>query len=307
MVNQAEVSGNVSHTCRYFGVPRDTFYRWKLDYTAVGESGLINSKPCPENLKIRIASPIDDKILYLRCHYHFALLKISWHLQCYHTMSEPPTGVYGVLCRHGLNKLPQHFRKRRVKKIRRYEKRGPGHHIHADVKFLDLIDKHGRKYRRHQYTAIDDATRIRALKVYCRHNQANAINFINHVVDKFSFGIKFIRTDNGHEFQAKFHWHVEDLGMIHAYMKPACPHLNSRGERSHLTGKQEFYQLMPTQAMSIWSRNPPNGSTVTLSCDPIRHSREKHLMRFSSGRRLCKPDSSAEVRSRTLKYEIFYQ
>jgi len=64
------------------------------------------------------------------------------------------------------------------------------------------------------------------------------------VVGKFPFRIKVIRTDNGHEFQAKFHWHVEDLGMIHIYIKPASPNLNGKVEHSHLTDQQEFYQLL---------------------------------------------------------------
>ena len=45
------------------------------------------------------------------------------------------------------------------------------------------------------------------------HTQANAINFIDHIIEKFPFRIREVRTDNGHEFQAKFHWHVEDLGI----------------------------------------------------------------------------------------------
>lgn len=51
-------------------------------------------------------------------------------------------------------------------------------------------------------------------------------------------------TYDGHEFQAKFHWHVQDLGMEHVYIKPASPRLNGKVERSHLTDKQEFYQLL---------------------------------------------------------------
>ena len=53
-----------------------------------------------------------------------------------------------------------------------------------------------------------------------------------------------IRTDNGSEFQAKFHWHVKDLGMIHVYIKPASPNLNGKVERSYLTDKQEFCQFI---------------------------------------------------------------
>jgi len=47
ILNYAKEIGNVSKTCRYWGVSRDTFYRWKRDYRAKGEKGLINSKPCP--------------------------------------------------------------------------------------------------------------------------------------------------------------------------------------------------------------------------------------------------------------------
>ena len=59
----------------------------------------------------------------------------------------------------------------------------------------------------------NDATRIRALKVYGKHNQNNAIDFVNYVIEKFPFRIKMIRTDNGHEFQARFHWHCIEKGI----------------------------------------------------------------------------------------------
>ena len=101
--------------------------------------------------------------------------------------------------------------------------------IQVDVKFLKFKSPNGKVVKRFQYTAIDDATRIRALKIYNRHTQENAIHFIDYVINKFPFRIHTIRTDNGHEFQAKFHWHVpvyqpgrEDLGIHHVYIKPPC-------------------------------------------------------------------------------------
>ena len=116
----------------------------------------------------------------------------------------------------------------------------PGHHVQVDVKFLFFTDKKGKRIKRFQYTAIDDSTRIRALKIYERHTQSNAIKFINYVIRKLPFRIKVIRTDNGHEFQTKFNWHVKDLGMEHVYIKPGTPRLNGKVERSHLTDKKEF-------------------------------------------------------------------
>ncbi len=52
----ANNSGNVSFICRYFGISRDTFCRWKKNFRNKGEKGLINSKPCPENPKLRYRS-----------------------------------------------------------------------------------------------------------------------------------------------------------------------------------------------------------------------------------------------------------
>jgi hypothetical protein len=42
----------------------------------------------------------------------------------------------------------------------------------------------------------------------------------------------------------KFHWHVEDKGVRHAYIKPASPQLNGKVERSHRSDQEEFYQLL---------------------------------------------------------------
>ena len=56
--------------------------------------------------------------------------------------------------------------------------------------------------------------------------------------------IREIRTDNGHEFQAKFHWHVKDKGIRHAYIKPSSSQFNEKVERSHRSDQQEFYQLL---------------------------------------------------------------
>ena len=153
-------------------------------------------------------------------------------------------GVYYVLKRRRLNRLSDEAAGKRPPRWRRYEKQTPGHHVQVDVKFLSFTDPEGRKVRRFQYTALEDATRLRVLKIYDRHTQLNAINFIDHVAEKLPFRIHTIRTDPGHEFQSAFHWHVGDLGMEHAYIKPRTPRLNGKVERSHRTDEQEFYQLI---------------------------------------------------------------
>jgi transposase InsO family protein len=107
--------------------------------------------------------------------------------------------------RNGIDRLPTNCRQRSMPGVTRYEKQLPGHHVQVDVKSLDFID---------------------------------------HLIERFPFRVHTIRTDNGHGFQVRFHWHVEDLGIRHVYIKPTSPDLNGKVERPHLTGRLESYQLL---------------------------------------------------------------
>ena len=170
-------------------------------------------------------------------------MRIVWYLAHYHDIKISDAGVYRVLKRHGVSRLPGKVGRRAVHTTR-YKKKRPFHHIQLDVKFLSFKAKTGATIKRFQYTAIDDATRIRALKIYNKHNQINAMDFVDHVIEKFPFRIQMIRTDRGHEFQTMFHWHVEDRGIRHVYIKPRSPQLNGKVERSHRSDQEEFYQLL---------------------------------------------------------------
>ena len=70
VLDHAKETGNVSRTCRYFGISREAFYQWKRAYERYGEKALINSKPCPQNPKLRTPAEIEEKILHLRRNYH---------------------------------------------------------------------------------------------------------------------------------------------------------------------------------------------------------------------------------------------
>jgi transposase InsO family protein len=214
-------------------------------YKLYGEKGLINNKPCPENPRLRTPKHIEEKVLYLRKKYHFGPERIHLYLKRFHDIQTSESSVYRILKRNGISRLPANTKRRSPgPKVVLYEKQTPGHHIQMDVKFLSFNDKNGVKIKRYQYTAIDDATRIRALKVYKKHNQTSAMDFLDYVIEKFPFRINMIRTDNGHEFQARFHWYCIEKGMQHVYIKPGSPNLNGKVERSHRTDKQEFYQCL---------------------------------------------------------------
>lgn len=173
----------------------------------------------------KIKEEIVDKVLALRKEHQLGSWRIKWYLERYHDINISESSVTRILKRYGVERL-QKKAARRSLQSKRYNKSTRGHHVQVDVKVAIFKRNDGKFIKRNQYTAIDDFTRIRALQIYTKQNQVNAIEFANYVVKKFPFRIKSIRTDRGHEFQAKFHWHIEDLGMEHHYIKARTPQLN---------------------------------------------------------------------------------
>jgi transposase InsO family protein len=108
-----------------------------------------------------------EKIFWLRRQYHFGPAKIAMYLQRYHDVAISTSGVWRILKKVGLNRLPASQRyKRRSIRWKRYEKQRPGHQLQVDVKFIEPLGQSGRKKRYCQYTAIDDCTRLRVLCAY---------------------------------------------------------------------------------------------------------------------------------------------
>ncbi len=243
ILEYAQLSGNTSKACREYAVPRSSFYQWKKAVALKGYSGLYRKKPIAHRHPRQISPAVVEQILQLRDTYHLGPQRIAWYLERYHGITISCSSVYRTLVRQGMSCLPKNVGRRAIQ-TRRYAKQVPGHHIQVDVKFGMLKSSDGTTIRRFQYTAVDDATRVRALKIYRRHNQQNAIDFIDYVIERFPFRIHTIRTDRGHEFQAQFHWHVEAKGIRHVYIKPRTPHLNGKVERSHRSDQEEFYQLL---------------------------------------------------------------
>ena len=114
--------------------------------------------------------------------------------------------------------------------------------MQIDVRFVAPLQGSRRKH--YQFTAIDDCTRIRVLRIYDRLNQTTAIRLVDYVLEKLPFAVEVIQTDHGAEFGSRFHYHVLDAGVGHVYIKPATPRLNGKVERSHRIDQEEFYRML---------------------------------------------------------------
>jgi transposase InsO family protein len=238
-----EVTGNVAKTCRYYGISRTLFYKWQRRFEAVGIAGLRDQSRRPKTSPQATPTEVVGKVLYLRTNYHFGPQKISMYLKRYHDVEVSPSGVWRILRRLDMNRLPSSQRHKPIdRRWKRYEKPLPGHQVQIDVKFIAPIG--ARKKRFFQFTAIDDCTRIRVLRIYDRLDQKRAIQFVDYVIEKLPFRVEQVQTDNGAEFASQFHWHLLDRGIRHVYIKPATPRLNGKVERSHRIDAEELYRQL---------------------------------------------------------------
>lgn len=94
----------------------------------------------------------------------------------------------------------------------------------------------------YQYTAIDDCTRLKVIRLYPRKQAINTLDFIDQLVAEFPFPMQRIQTDRGEEFMAhKVQRRLMELKIKYRPTKPRSPHLNGKVERTQRTDLDEFY------------------------------------------------------------------
>lgn len=125
-----EVTGNVAQTCRYYGISRQIYYTWLRRYEEQGLEGLRERSRRPNASPNATKAEVVGKIIYLRQSYHLRPHKIAMYLKRYHDIQISPSGVWRILKRLDMSRLPSSQRYRRHQdRWKRYEKPLPGHRV----------------------------------------------------------------------------------------------------------------------------------------------------------------------------------
>ena len=66
LAHAQEISLNVAATCRYYGISRNTFYKWERRFKTEGPQGLRERSRAPKNSPNATNSEVVGKIIYLR-------------------------------------------------------------------------------------------------------------------------------------------------------------------------------------------------------------------------------------------------
>ena len=257
MIRHAEeITGNVALTCRYYGISRQAYDTWYRRYQADGLDGLRDRSSAPLVCPNTTPTEVVGKIIYLRQHYHFARSR-SPCTSSATTTSRSATRACGACSSAWTSTGSRPPSAPSAMTGAGSATRSPcpatgSSRVQIDVKFIEPLpgastrpgSRTGSRRKHYQFTAIDDCTRLRVLRIYPRLNQKTAIQFADYAMERLPFRVEVIQTDNGAEFQSLFHYHVLDKGVGHVYIKPRTPRLNGKVERSHRIDAEEFYQLL---------------------------------------------------------------
>lgn len=104
----------------------------------------------------------------------------------------------------------------------------------------------------YQFTAIDDCTRMKVIRIYPNKKAESTIHFLGEILETLEFPIQHIQTDWGTEFfndafLEELHEHFIKFRPI----KPRSPHLNGKVERTQQTDKTEFWSFFDLTDTSL--------------------------------------------------------
>lgn len=227
-----EKTGDAGLTCRRCGISRPTLRLWIRRYQQQGLEGLMNRSRRPHGSPNKKRSPeLEALILQLRSNRNLGARRIQSELLRESELHLSLATIHRVLS--DANVSPLKWPPRRKHSIR-YECAIPGERVQMDTcKITSGV---------YQYTAADDCTRCRVLRVYSRRTAANTLDFIDAVIEEMGFPIQRFQTDRGGEFFAyKVQERLMEYGIKFRPIRPGSPHLNGKVERSQKTDKLEFY------------------------------------------------------------------
>jgi len=232
VVEHAETHG-LRAASRHFGLARRTVRVWFRRWKSEGQMGLVPRYP--QRRKRRVADAIVELARTARVEYRWGASRTQVWLARVHKLRVNPKTIHRVFREIGVPVLTK-TRPRKPRQLKLFEKDAPGDSIQVDVKVIKL-----RREKIFQYTALDDCTRFRVLRLYRRLNQHSSLHFLGEIRRTLPFAIKKLQCDNGSEFPIAFKLAVEEAGIRHRYIKPRRPQQNGKVERSHRIDDEEFW------------------------------------------------------------------
>ena len=218
---------------RHYGISVRTIRRWRRRWRRGGLEGLVPSYP--RHRPRRVTPAAIELIRQARQELGYGASRTRLWLQRRHGIRLAMGTIQRIFRDIGLPRL-RRTRKRVPRQMKLFEKAEPGESIQVDVKFVKIAGRWA-----FQYTALDDCTRFRVLRLYRRLHHGSSLAFLAELRQAFPFPVKRLQCDHGQEFSFAFVLGVEASGIRHRYIRPRRPQQNGKVERSHRIDQEEFW------------------------------------------------------------------
>jgi len=247
VIKEVAAGKSVTMVANRHHISRMSIYRWQKRYNGTVES-LYEKSHRPHSYPWQHTT--EELKLIRRVWSHNKGLG----LVCLHMLLEDRHGYTRSTC--SLNRVMKRMEIGRKKQRKKqyvpqpYDTpKMPGERVQIDVKYVPSACLVKGTPKLYQYTAIDEATRIRYRAIFDELSSENAARFLHHVRNKLPFDIQCVQTDNGIEFTnaaigknlSVFERYMKREGIRHKRIRPATPRHNGKVERVHRMDNERFY------------------------------------------------------------------
>ncbi len=240
--------GNASQTCRYFGISRRTFHKWKKRYLPHSLLSLEDRSRRPKRFRTsRIPRETVVLVKQLRTRYpYYSKYKLAVILRRDHGVTISSSTAGRLIKKYQLFfKSPYPSKKKRYaahaierKHLPRdYAITKPGDLVESDTKHLPFL---GRK--RYAFVAVDCVGKGAVITLSTTPSSANNAALIPKAQTTFPFPVRAWENDNGPENLKDFHATLMRSGIDQYFAYPYCPDDKPYVERLIGTLEREFVQ-----------------------------------------------------------------
>lgn len=289
VIKEVAKGRTVASMARLYRISRTSIYRWRKRYDGTVES-LYERSHRPHSHPNQ--HTLEEMQLIRRVWSHNKGLG----LVCLHMMLGTKHGYTRSVC--SLNRAMKVLGIGRKKQRKKRHVPQPydtpkmaGERVQIDVKYVPkecLVTGIPKLY---QYTAVDEATRLRCRVIFDEHSSWNSVRFLHYVRKQFPFEIKCVQTDNGTEFTnallnpgklSEFEQYLRKEKIAHKRIRPATPRHNGKVERVHRMDSERFYPNRmfysvedANQQLQRYQRWDNNFPLLVLGCkSPIQYWRD---------------------------------
>lgn len=232
----------VSDCAQALGIHRSTVYRWikrARTYRGILVSNIERKSTRPKKLKGNSLKPRQiDQAVSLRKETDWTAERIRRLLNlpvCSLTLHRKFKSL-GLVRKYGYHRRPRfqntiHMHLGNTKTIG---------YLQMDVKYI-TPELSGLPYTCFEYAAIDIFSRYKEAVILNHLDQDGSMAALFEILPKLPFKPVFLQTDNGLEFQGRFHQVCEEMKLKHHLIHKNTPNENALIERSFRTDEEEFF------------------------------------------------------------------